>query len=252
YQGTEGRGIERRVASRDSILNGLRKKPTAPALSARRFMASSAWADIKMIGTSNRDAFRRCCNSRPLMPGRFTSRIRQTDARDASESRNSSAEPNTSTLNPAALMARHNMRDIEGSSSTTEINGFACGMLVLSLPARKEGQNCTRVQVTCTKVQYAVSKEERISRKGAKIAKTQRRVKWFERAFASLREAQIFNRSAIRTSSATESAFIFCTTCARCALIVRSLVPSLCAICLFSDPSVTSAKTSRSRLVSES
>ena len=35
------------------------------------------------------------------------------------------------------------------------------------------------------------------------------------------------NRSAIRTRSATESACIFNTTCARCALIVRSLVPEL-------------------------
>src|SRR6185369_2339157 len=230
YQGTEGRGIERRVASRDSILNGLRKKPTAPALSARRFMASSAWADIKMIGTSSRDAFKSCCNSSPLMPGKFTSRIRQTDARDASESRNSSAEPNTSTLNPAALIARHNIRDIDGSSSTTEINGFACGMLVLSLPARRKGQNCTRVQPTCTKVQYA----------GLDYTDFCVICGW------------IFNRSAILTSSATEPAFIFCTTCARCALIVRSLVPTVCALCLFSDPSVTSAKTSRSRLVSES
>src|SRR6185503_8235607 len=117
-------------------------------------MASSAWADMKIIGTSSLDAFRRCCNSRPLMPGKFISRIRQTDARDASEFRNSSAEPNASTLSPAALMARHNMRDIDGRSSTTEINWFACGMLALSLPARKEGQNCTRVQLTCTKVQY--------------------------------------------------------------------------------------------------
>src|ERR1700752_806599 len=138
------------------MLNGLRKKPTAPALRARSCIASSAWADMKIIGTSRLAAFRRCCRSSPLMPGKFTSKIRQTDARDASESRNSSAELNASTVNPAALMARHNMRDIDGSSSTTEINWFVCDMPVVSLPAQKEGQNCTRVQLTCTKVQYAM------------------------------------------------------------------------------------------------
>src|SRR5689334_16832848 len=112
------------------MLNGLRKKPTAPALTARDRAASSAWADMKMIGTSRRDAFSTCCNSNPLMPGKFISRIRQTDARDAAESRNSSAEPNVSTFSPATLIARHNMRDIDGSSSTTEIKLFACDMLV--------------------------------------------------------------------------------------------------------------------------
>src|SRR5262249_1876488 len=74
------RGIERRVLSSASMLNGFRKKPTAPALKARCCVASSACADMKIIGTSRLDAFSRCCNSRPLIPGKFTSRIRQIDA----------------------------------------------------------------------------------------------------------------------------------------------------------------------------
>src|SRR6202051_3040764 len=59
--------------------------------------------------------------------------------------------------------------------------------------------------------------------------------------------ASIPRRSAIDTASATDVTPSFVITPCLCALMVRTVVPSSCAICLLSLPLTTRAKTSASR-----
>ena len=124
-------GTERTVESNDSMLKGLLKKPVAPALRARRFMASSAWPEMKIIGMFWPVSARCCCRSTPLMPGKFMSSMRQAESANVPEARNSSADPKETTSNPAAVITRNNIRDIDWSSSTMEIKVFLGDTLFL-------------------------------------------------------------------------------------------------------------------------
>src|SRR5215831_18142409 len=96
----------------------------------------------------------------PLMPGKFTSSIRQAESARAAELRNSSADAKLTTSKPAAVMTRCNMRAIEGSSSITEICVFIGGMPVPlgHLGVYQHGMKVRIVrgfQRSCTKVQYS-------------------------------------------------------------------------------------------------
>jgi len=56
--------------------------------------------------------------------------MRQAESSGAAEFRKSSADVKRTTSKPAALITRCNMRDIDGSSSITEMTVFIGGMLV--------------------------------------------------------------------------------------------------------------------------
>src|SRR5258708_6839558 len=75
------------------------------------------------------------------------SRIKQAESLSAPESRNSSAEANEATSRPAAVMTRYNIRDMDRSSSTTEIKGFVGGTLVFSLIRLRVYQLPSRVKI---------------------------------------------------------------------------------------------------------
>jgi len=107
------------------MLKGLLKMPTAPASSTRSRISASIFPETKIIGMGLLKPFSRCCSSMPLIPGKSTSRMRQSDSATRPESRYASAEVNASTSNPASLIILANIRHIDRSSSTTEIKRLA-------------------------------------------------------------------------------------------------------------------------------
>ena len=88
-------------------------------LSARHGLFSSPCAVTKMVGIGQRSAFNLACKSRPDMPGMRMSVIRHPVSFSWPDARNSSAEANDRTVNPADLSKRCNAARNESSSSTT-------------------------------------------------------------------------------------------------------------------------------------
>ena len=93
-----------------SSLNGLRRKPIAPASSTWLRVPSSAKAVMKMIGMRRPSAFRRSCNSTPLKPFIWTSTI------------SSSCRPGSTleTLPPRRKRGRHSQATLPVPLSTRE------------------------------------------------------------------------------------------------------------------------------------
>ena len=63
-----------------SLATGFVRRSSAPALMTRTVVGISAWPVRKMMGRLNPRAFRRSCNSGPLMPGILISRRMQPGA----------------------------------------------------------------------------------------------------------------------------------------------------------------------------
>jgi hypothetical protein len=81
-----------RQVIRLSTLNGLVRKPSAPAPSARSRVRSSGVAVTKIIGVRLPFAISRLCRSTPLMPGIRTSVTRHSVSDKQPDSRNSSPD----------------------------------------------------------------------------------------------------------------------------------------------------------------
>jgi hypothetical protein len=81
-----------RQVIRLSTLNGLVRKPSAPAPSARSRVLSSGLAVTKIIGVRLPFAISRLCRSTPLMPGIRTSVTRHSVSDKQPDSRNSSPD----------------------------------------------------------------------------------------------------------------------------------------------------------------
>src|SRR5262249_1149682 len=79
-------------AIRSVLLNGLNRQATAPFAMRRGRSEASPCAVMKTIGIASPRRINSCWRAGPLMPGKPTSRIRQSVARKASDSRNASAE----------------------------------------------------------------------------------------------------------------------------------------------------------------
>ena len=81
-----------RHAIRFSSLNGLLRKPNAPAARARSRSLSSGSAVTKITGVRLPFAISRLCRSTPFMPGIRTSVIRHSVSRKRPDPRNSSPD----------------------------------------------------------------------------------------------------------------------------------------------------------------
>src|SRR6185295_12313567 len=126
--------IDRLSASSSVLLsNGFLRKATAPARSAFACIMASSCADTNTIGIGVGVAISRCCRSRPLMPGNFMSRMAHAVRSMSPRSRNSSAEPNTSTLKPAERTSRSIDRRNNSSSSTIATNGVSVGSMRVTI-----------------------------------------------------------------------------------------------------------------------
>src|SRR5580765_8432636 len=112
------------------MLDGLSRKANAPLSKSRCWVVSSASAEMKIIGRSNPLQPSTHCSSAPLIPGKFTSRIRHALSENPCELRNSSAEAKDLTVKPADVRTRHNIRDMDWSSSTTEMMVFVVDTLL--------------------------------------------------------------------------------------------------------------------------
>jgi hypothetical protein len=123
---------DRTVARRESMLKGLLSNSTAPACTTLWRISSVASAEIKMTGIVNPASRSRRCNSAPLIPGKFISKIRQETRFSRPELKKSSAELKDSTSSPAAVITRHNIRVMDASSSTTEIKSLRFTLVFLS------------------------------------------------------------------------------------------------------------------------
>src|SRR5580658_5756606 len=79
-----------------------------------------------MIGMSARSTATRFCRSRPLRPGRDTSRTRQLGTEGRGRVRNSWADSNVSGCQPSKRINNSSDSRTETSSSTTNTIGVAC------------------------------------------------------------------------------------------------------------------------------
>src|SRR5215204_3794394 len=86
---------------------------------------------MKMVGMLWPDSARRCCSSRPLRPGRSTSRTRQPGASTPGCARKSSALANASTLHPAQWIRCSTDSRTEASLSTTKTTPWSSGIEVV-------------------------------------------------------------------------------------------------------------------------
>lgn len=122
------------ASSSSSSSKGLVKKSTAPAFMAFTVIGISPYAVRKMTGTWIPAFLRRCWNSRPFIPGRLTSNIRQLGPSAGSFCRNRSAVSNPSDRKPADFSRpRIDARTPASSSMTNTVGAPAnasCSPLV--------------------------------------------------------------------------------------------------------------------------
>ena len=114
-----------------STWKGLLRKPIAPACIARTRIRSSGNAVMKIIGVRRPRAWTRLCSSMPLMPGIFTSAIRQDVSSTCSHRKYSSAEAKVWAVNPSDRTRPPAAVRTDLSSSTIEITGEVCKRSIL-------------------------------------------------------------------------------------------------------------------------
>src|SRR6266850_3630940 len=126
--------IDRCGASSSVLLsNGFFRNAIAPARSAFARVTASSCAETNTIGIGRELVMSRCCSSRPFMPGNFRSRIAHAVRSRLPRSRNSSAEPNASTVKPAEPTSRSIDRRDSSSSSTIATNGRSVGPMRVTI-----------------------------------------------------------------------------------------------------------------------
>src|SRR4029453_2144467 len=132
--------------------NGLAKNPTAPSASACRRTWSSGKAVIRMTGMRLPLPARWRCRSSPLMPGIWTSVIRQEAAVLAGDARNASAEAKVATPRSSDASRLRSASRTASSSSTTAMVGVLEQVMsgnCSSWTARESYTNVCRVTAIC-------------------------------------------------------------------------------------------------------
>src|SRR2546430_846547 len=90
-------------------------------------VGTSPWPVMNTMGISLFSWAMRCCRSSPLRSGNPTSRTRQAGRSDGGRARNSCAEPNVSTTNPAdrSKPRKASRTDVSSSTTKTAASGVA-------------------------------------------------------------------------------------------------------------------------------
>src|SRR5919198_1801510 len=125
------------ASSKSWSRKGLVRNSTAPAFMACTDIGMSPWPVMNTIGIWISASLKARCRSRPLNPGKRTSRTRQEGASRDRLFRNSCAEPKVSTLKPADWRSRAVEMRTSASSSTTNTVASISVILVL----RRSGQD---------------------------------------------------------------------------------------------------------------